>query len=166
MSSSHRKEAPISEPLPCPDCGTAMVTVVETCRLADGLTVKRLRHYRCRSCGARFFDDAAMHRIQQQRPSIPQRHGRRVKPVIQSHTQNPLAVELDSAYQIVPDAELAANLNKDARSLQRRRQIAAPGVQKGSGAFLPAHFARKDSRPLYTPHLDTSLVSECHERGH
>jgi hypothetical protein len=44
-----------------------MVSVVETCRLADGLTVKRLRHYRCRSCGARFFDDAAMHRIQEQR---------------------------------------------------------------------------------------------------
>jgi transcriptional regulator NrdR family protein len=44
-----------------------MVSVVESCRLADGPTVKRLRHYRCRSCGARFFDDAAMHRIQQQR---------------------------------------------------------------------------------------------------
>jgi transposase-like protein len=44
-----------------------MVPVVETCRLADGPTVKRLRHYRCRSCGARFFDDAAMHRIQQER---------------------------------------------------------------------------------------------------
>jgi len=44
-----------------------MVSVIETCRLADGLTVKRLRHYRSRSCGARLFDDAAMHRIQQQR---------------------------------------------------------------------------------------------------
>ena len=68
MSSSRPSEAPISEPLPCAECGkTEMVSVIETCRLADGLIVKRLRHYRCRSCGARFFDDAAMHRIQQQR---------------------------------------------------------------------------------------------------
>lgn len=44
-----------------------MVAVVETCRLADGLTVKHLRHYRCRLCGARFFDDAALHRIQEER---------------------------------------------------------------------------------------------------
>jgi len=48
-----------------------MVSVVETCRLADGFTVKRLRHYRCRSCGARFFDDDAMHRIQQERSASP-----------------------------------------------------------------------------------------------
>jgi len=72
MSSSHPREAPISEPLPCPECGKMeMVTVVETCRLADGLTVKRLRHYRCRSCGARLFDDDAMHRIQQRRAEPP-----------------------------------------------------------------------------------------------
>jgi len=72
MSSSRPREAPISEPLPCPECGKMeMVSVVETCRLADGLTVKRLRHYRCRSCHARFFDDAAMHRIQQQRAQSP-----------------------------------------------------------------------------------------------
>jgi predicted RNA-binding Zn-ribbon protein involved in translation (DUF1610 family) len=72
MSSAHQREAPISEPLPCPDCGkTELVTVVETCRLADGLTVKKLRHYKCRSCGARLFDDAAMHRIQQERAEHP-----------------------------------------------------------------------------------------------
>ncbi len=72
MSSSRPREAPISEPLPCPECGkTEMVSVVETCRLADGLAVKRLRHYRCRSCGARLFDDAAMHRIQQERANFP-----------------------------------------------------------------------------------------------
>jgi hypothetical protein len=35
--------------------------------LADGLMVKRLRHYKCRACGERLFDDDAMHRIQQQR---------------------------------------------------------------------------------------------------
>jgi len=72
MSSSHPKEAPISEPFPCVECGkTAVVSVVENCRLADGLTIKRLRHYKCRSCGVRLFDDAAMHRIQQQRAEHP-----------------------------------------------------------------------------------------------
>lgn len=70
MSSSHPREAPISEPLPCPDCGKIQMTrTVETCRLEDGLTIKRLRHYKCQSCGARFFDDEAMHRIQFQRAS-------------------------------------------------------------------------------------------------
>jgi hypothetical protein len=48
-----------------------MVSVTETCTLADGLTVKRLRHYKCRSCGARLFDDAAIHRIQQERAERP-----------------------------------------------------------------------------------------------
>jgi hypothetical protein len=44
-----------------------VVSVVETCRLGDGLRVKKLRHCKCRSCGARLFDDAAMHHIQRQR---------------------------------------------------------------------------------------------------
>ena len=35
------------------------------------LMVKQLRHYKCRSCGVRLFDDAAMHRIQQQRTEHP-----------------------------------------------------------------------------------------------
>lgn len=70
MSSSHQKKAPTSEALPCPDCGkTRMVRVVETCRLADGLTVKKLAHFKCRSCGSRFFDDDAMHGIQATRVS-------------------------------------------------------------------------------------------------
>ena len=65
MSSYPRKEAPISEPLPCPECGElCMETHVETCRLGDGLAVKKLRHLKCSACGARFFDDNAMHRIQ------------------------------------------------------------------------------------------------------
>jgi len=72
MSSSRPKEAPISEPFPCAECGkTEVVSVVETCHLADGVTAKRLRHYKCGSCGARFFDDAAMHRIQQERAECP-----------------------------------------------------------------------------------------------
>lgn len=76
MSSSHPKEARIPEPLPCPDCGKPeLVTVVETCRLSDGFTIKNLRHYRCRSCGTRLFDDDAMHRIQQERAEAPAASG-------------------------------------------------------------------------------------------
>ena len=70
MSSSHQKKAQTSEALPCPECGkTQMIRVVETCRLADGLTVKKLGHYKCRSCGSRFFDNDAMHEIQAARAS-------------------------------------------------------------------------------------------------
>jgi YgiT-type zinc finger domain-containing protein len=65
MSSSRPSAVPTSEKLPCPECGkTQMVRVAETVRLADGLTVKKLAHYKCRSCGSRFFDDDAMHTIQ------------------------------------------------------------------------------------------------------
>lgn len=70
MSLSHPKGVQISEPLPCPECGQIEMTrIVETCQLEDGLTVKRLRHYKCRSCGSRFFDDDAMHKIQSVRAS-------------------------------------------------------------------------------------------------
>ena len=70
MSSSHRKEAPTSELLPCPQCGkTQMVCVVETVRLENGVTVEKLRHYKCGACGSRFYDDQAIHRIQAARKS-------------------------------------------------------------------------------------------------
>jgi hypothetical protein len=70
MSLSHPKEAPISEPFACPECGQVkMTSIIETCKFADGLKVNRLRHYKCRSCGARFFDDDAMHIIQSARAS-------------------------------------------------------------------------------------------------
>jgi len=46
-----------------------MVEVVESCRLKDEVVVKHLRHLKCRSCGARFFDDEAMHHIQSARSS-------------------------------------------------------------------------------------------------
>jgi hypothetical protein len=44
-----------------------MNRVVETCKLDDGLLIKRLSHLKCRFCGARFFDDYAMHMIQEER---------------------------------------------------------------------------------------------------
>ncbi len=47
--------------LPCPVCGRrALADVVEDCELSGGWLVKRLRHTRCKSCGERFFDVAAM----------------------------------------------------------------------------------------------------------
>jgi len=70
MSSSHQKKAPTSEAFPCPDCGKIrMVHVVETCKLEGGLAIKKLAHYKCHSCGSRFFDDNAMHHIQKVRAS-------------------------------------------------------------------------------------------------
>jgi len=70
MSSSHRKKALTSEALPCPECGKIqMIRVVETCKLADGLVVKKLTHYKCSSCDTRFFNDDAMHHIQTARAS-------------------------------------------------------------------------------------------------
>jgi len=68
MSSSPQREAQTSEPFPCPECGAMrMSRTVENCRLEGGLTIRRLRHFKCKSCGARFFDDDAMHRIQSER---------------------------------------------------------------------------------------------------
>ena len=68
MSLSRPREAAMSEPFPCAECGKVqMRRVVENCRLEDGCVVKRLSHLKCGSCGARFFDDEAMHRIQSQR---------------------------------------------------------------------------------------------------
>ena len=65
MSSSPQREVRISDPLPCPECGAVqMADTVDNYRTEDGLMVRRLRHLKCGACGARFFDDAAMHRIQ------------------------------------------------------------------------------------------------------
>ena len=47
--------------LTCPMCGRrGLIDVVEDCELSGGRLVKRLRHTRCRFCGERFFDVAAM----------------------------------------------------------------------------------------------------------
>ncbi len=51
-----------------------MAYTVENCRVEDGLTVRRLRHLKCGACGARFFDDAAMHRIQAERGKLSLAH--------------------------------------------------------------------------------------------
>ena len=68
MSSSRQNAAPMSEPIQCPECGAECMTrTTEDCRLDDGLTVKQLPHFKCSSCGARFFDNDAMHRIQEAR---------------------------------------------------------------------------------------------------
>ena len=65
MSSSQAKEAQTSENYTCPDCGEKKLTrIIETCRLQDGLVIPRLSHLKCRSCSARYFDDAAMGRIE------------------------------------------------------------------------------------------------------
>ena len=74
MYSFHQREAQISEPYPCPDCGAeSMVYVKEDCVLSDGRKVKKLRHLKCKKCGKRFFDDEAMHIIQSLRnvSSVP-----------------------------------------------------------------------------------------------
>lgn len=68
MSSFHQKEAPITEPFPCPDCGeSAVQTLTETAKLADGFSIKKLSHYKCFNCGSRFFTDQAIHQIQSAR---------------------------------------------------------------------------------------------------
>lgn len=61
--------------LPCPVCGRrALADVVEDCELSGGRLVRRLRHIRCKSCGERFFDIAAMTAIEASRkPSARRR---------------------------------------------------------------------------------------------
>lgn len=44
-----------------------MSQTIENCRFDDGLVIKRLRHFKCSACGARFFDDDAMHCIHSHR---------------------------------------------------------------------------------------------------
>ena len=74
MSSYPPKEAQMIKPLPCPECGQVqMIRVIETCQLEDGFTVKKLRHYKCQTCGACFFDDEAMNHIQTERAVRNQR---------------------------------------------------------------------------------------------
>lgn len=51
--------------LACPVCGrSALVDVVEDCALSGGRLVRGLRHIRCKSCGERYFDVAAMATIE------------------------------------------------------------------------------------------------------
>ena len=68
MCSSRPNVAPISEPLPCLECGKVeVVYVIEDCRMLDGLFVPGLRHLKCGACGHRLFDDDAMHVVQAER---------------------------------------------------------------------------------------------------
>ena len=50
-----------------------MAEVVEDCELSAGRLVKQLRHIRCRSCGERFFDVAAMTVIEAARKPFARR---------------------------------------------------------------------------------------------
>jgi YgiT-type zinc finger domain-containing protein len=51
--------------LRCPVCGRrTLEEVVEDCELSEGRIVRRLRHTRCKACGERFFDVAAMRAIE------------------------------------------------------------------------------------------------------
>ncbi len=85
MSSSPQSARPTTRPrhrrpirfasLPCPACGRRTLTeVVEDAALSGGRLVKQLRHTRCKSCGERFFDVAAMAAIEAaRRPSSRRR---------------------------------------------------------------------------------------------
>jgi hypothetical protein len=48
----------------------SLTLALEDCRLDDGLCVRRLRHFKCQACGARSFDDDAVHRIQPERAAF------------------------------------------------------------------------------------------------
>ena len=51
----------IETPAPCPECGKTALDYFEgPCKLGSGREIKRLRRLQCDSCGADFFDDAAM----------------------------------------------------------------------------------------------------------
>jgi hypothetical protein len=43
---------------------------LEDCRLDDVPSVRRLRHFKCQVCGARFFGGDAVHRIQSERAAF------------------------------------------------------------------------------------------------
>jgi ribosomal protein L37E len=61
----HRRQLPTFTSLPCPTCGSkSLVAVMEDCALSGGRLVKGLRHIRCKSCGERYFDVAAMAMIE------------------------------------------------------------------------------------------------------
>ncbi len=71
MYSSRQKETRISKSMPCPDCSAIrMHKVTANCRIENDLIVQNLRHFKCESCGALFFDDEAMRRIQAERSKI------------------------------------------------------------------------------------------------
>ncbi|MCX7044525.1 MAG: YgiT-type zinc finger protein [Candidatus Sumerlaeota bacterium] len=68
MSLSQAKQTRTFDTFPCPECDKKTIAkVIEDYREEDGFVVKRLKHFKCRSCGARFFDDDAMQHIEDQR---------------------------------------------------------------------------------------------------
>ena len=66
-----KKEAPTTELLPCPECGTLKVgRSIENVELSDGVKVSKLPHLKCMACGFRSFDDQAMKEIHHARTSL------------------------------------------------------------------------------------------------
>jgi YgiT-type zinc finger domain-containing protein len=71
---ARRQQAVRFASLPCPVCGRrTLADVVEDCELSGGRLIKQLRHTRCRSCGERFFDVAAISAIEAARKPLPRR---------------------------------------------------------------------------------------------
>jgi len=69
---------PLSEfdSLPCPECGQiAMKKIKSDCTLSDGTFIQNLEYFYCSSCHFRFYDDAAITRIEGQRGIISVEQG-------------------------------------------------------------------------------------------
>ena len=59
------------EALPCPECGQlAMRKIKSDCTLSDGTLIQNLEYFYCSLCRAKFYDDAAMAKIEEERSMI------------------------------------------------------------------------------------------------
>ena len=59
------------EPLRCPECDQVeMKKIKSDCTLSDGTFIPDLEYFYCASCHSRFYDDAAMTRIEKQKKSL------------------------------------------------------------------------------------------------
>lgn len=57
--------------LPCPECGQVVMKKIKTdCTLSDGTFIPEMEYFCCSSCHAKFYDDAAMARIEKQRENL------------------------------------------------------------------------------------------------
>ncbi len=59
------------EALPCPECEQlAMKKIKSDCTLSDGTFIQNLEYFYCSSCHAKFYDNAAMVKIEEERSMI------------------------------------------------------------------------------------------------